>query len=117
MINITAILTDALADFPYPTSEAPMKEIPDGIYASWQPGAISRKNASGVCFEETQTADIGLIIPDGMQYAGALSKLLDLLQKCSKIRYAKLEDVQFLPDIQKRCLTIRVLAIEKEADT
>ncbi len=116
MINITNILVDALQTFPYPISEAPMKETPSGIYACWQPNAISRKNASGVCFEESQTADIGLIVPDGVQYWEVLTQMIGLLCKHKAIHYARLTDIQYMPEIQKRCLTVRVLARQQEGD-
>ncbi len=116
MINVTDILVDALRDIPYPMSEAPMKEVPSGVYLSWQPGEISRKNASGKCFEESQKADLIVIVPDGEKYQDITTSVLDALKKCRMIRYARLTDVQYLSEIQKRAISIEVLAW-KEADT
>lgn len=115
MINITSILMTALKDLPYPKSEAPMKEVPKGAYISWQPGAISRKMASGKCFEETQLADVGLVVPDGENYQDIMVLVLQTLKRGDKIRYAHLTDVQYIADIKKRCITMEVCA-RQEAD-
>lgn len=107
MLDVTAILHEALTPLGLPCSEAPMRATDAETYIVWQPGEKRLVYASGGPVLERQLADITLVLPDGQRWQERSEQVRRAVLATGKAAWITLEDVAFLPEIGRRAVTLR----------
>ena len=107
MLDVTAILHEALTPLGLPCSEAPMRATDAETYIVWQPGKKRMGYASGKIVFERQWADITLVLPDGQRWQKRSEQVRQAVLATGKAAWCTLEDVAFLPEIGRRAVTLK----------